>query len=140
MAWITWVVAAICLVILEISTPSVFFFLSLAVGAFVAAVAAYFGISTWFEVAVFVIVSVVSVFTIRPLFKRYLKRTGTTNSNVDALIGADALVTETISPSKDGFVKVFSEIWLASSAEEIKKGETVKVLSVSGTKLFVKKM
>ena len=139
MSWIIWVIAAICLVILEISTPSVFFFLSLGVGALFAAAAAYFGISIWFEVAVFVVVSVGSIFTIRPLFKRYLKRTGTVDSNVDALIGADAMVTETITPSKDGFVKVFSEIWLAQSDEEIKKGETVKVLSVSGTKLFVKK-
>jgi len=139
MTWITWIAVAIVLVILEISTPSVFFFLSLAVGALAAAAAAYLSGLPLVEVIVFTVVSIVSIFTIRPLFKSYLKKAETTDSNVDALIGAEALVTAEISPSKDGFVKVLSEIWLASSDEGIKEGEKVKVISVSGTKLFVKK-
>ncbi|MCL2334750.1 MAG: NfeD family protein [Endomicrobia bacterium] len=139
MSWIAWLVAAIVLVILEISTPGIFFFLSLAVGAFVAAIAAYFGVSHWIDYIIFAVVSILSIFTVRPLFKRYFKRAETAKSNVDALIGAEAMVTAGISPSKDGFVKVMSEIWLANSDEEIKEGEKVKVISVSGTKLFVKK-
>jgi membrane protein implicated in regulation of membrane protease activity len=140
MAWLFWVIAFVVLVIVEVATPSTFFFLSLAAGALTAAAVAYFSASSiWVETIAFVVVSVISIYTIRPLFKSYLKKAETADSNVDSLIGAEAAVTQTISPPKDGFVKVFSEIWLASSDEEIKTGEKVKVISVSGTKLFVKK-
>ncbi|MCL2390962.1 MAG: NfeD family protein, partial [Endomicrobia bacterium] len=71
--------------------------------------------------------------------KKMIKKTNTVESNVDALIGMEAVVTGTITPEKDGFVKVLSEIWLAGADEEIKEGEKVKVVSVSGTKLLVKK-
>jgi len=134
------VVVAIILVILEIVTFSVFFFTCLAVGALFAAVLTYFNVSIWISVGVFVVISVLSIYTIRPIFKKMLKKAETVESNVDALIGAEAIVTGTITPLKDGFVKVFSEIWLASADEEIKEGEKVKIISISGTKLFVKKV
>ena len=60
-------------------------------------------------------------------------------SNVDALIDAHAMVTEKITPSKAGFVKVQSEIWLAESDVEIEAGKEVKIKSISGTKVFVER-
>ncbi|MDR1695011.1 MAG: NfeD family protein [Endomicrobium sp.] len=139
MTWLAWISAAFVLVICEILTPSVFFFLCLSAGALFAAAAAYFNISDWLEFGIFAAVSVLSIYTVRPIFKKMLKKTDTVKSNVDALLGANAVVTETISPLKDGFVKVSGEIWLAHADEEIKEGEKVKVVSISGTKLFVKK-
>ncbi|MDR1721377.1 MAG: NfeD family protein [Endomicrobium sp.] len=99
----------------------------------------WFNVLIQIEFAVFVTVSVISVYFIRPVLKRVLSRSETVNSNVDALIGENAVVVENISPLKSGFVKVLSEIWRAESDVEFKVGETAKIKSISGTRLIVKK-
>lgn len=139
MTWLTWIIIAIALVIMEVVTPSIFFFLCLGIGAFFAAIAAYFNVSNWLEFGVFAVMSVVSIYTIRPIFKKAMAKQETVKSNVDELVGAKAVVTGKILPSKAGFVKVQSEIWLAESDEEINEGETVIIQEVSGTKVIVKK-
>lgn len=141
MTWVIWLIAAVVLIILEIVTPGLFFFACLAIGSLAAAVIAYFGISNWLEFGVFAFVAVISIFAIRPFFKKWMEKQNkmTVNSNVDALIGAEALVTEKIVPEKPGFVKVRGEIWLAESDSEIEPGTKVAIESLSGTKVFVKK-
>ena len=118
-----------------------FFVSCLAIGSFAAAAVAYFNISNWLEFGVFVVVSLSSIFAIRPFFKKWLAKQnkGSIKSNVDALIGTEAVVVEKIMPPKSGFVKVQSEIWLAESDTEIETETKVRVESVSGTKVFVKK-
>jgi membrane protein implicated in regulation of membrane protease activity len=63
------------------------------------------------------------------------------NSNVDALIGTEAIVTERITPLKAGFVKTSGELWRAKSdiEIEIEAGEIVRIKGVTGTMLIVKK-
>jgi membrane protein implicated in regulation of membrane protease activity len=139
MNWIVWVIVAFVFIILEISTPSMLFFTCLAVGCFVAAIFSFFGVSHIAGYIVFAIVSIVSLFTIRPLFKKTMKESESIKTNVDALIGKSALVTEKISLQKDGFVKVGGEIWLAQSDFDIEEGQYVKIESISGTKLKVVK-
>ena len=70
--------------------------------------------------------------------KKYIDKFKT-KSNVDALIGSLAVVTEDISPNKAGKVKIEGEIWLAVSQDDIKVNENAKIVSVDGTKLVVKK-
>lgn len=141
MSWIAWIILAVVLAICEIATPSVFFLLCLSIGALFASLAAYFDVSNWLEFGVFIVISILSIYTIRPIFKRMLKKSETVNSNVDELIGLEAKVTGRITPEKSGFVKVRSEIWLAQSDNNniIEEGEIVKVKAISGTKLIVKK-
>ena len=141
MTWIMWVIAAVVLVILEIVTPGLFFFACLAIGSLCAAAVAYFGVSNWFEFGIFAVTAIVSIFSIRPFFKKWMNKQskGFIASNVDELVGQEALVTEKITLNKAGFVKVKSEIWLAESDSEIEAGEKVIIKSLSGTKVFVKK-
>lgn len=63
-------------------------------------------------------------------------------SNVYALQGKKAIVTETISSCKRGWVKVENELWAASPVgdELIHKGEMVEVVSNAGSHLKVKKI
>jgi membrane protein implicated in regulation of membrane protease activity len=68
-----------------------------------------------------------------------MKKADTIKTNVDSLIGKNAVVTKKIVPLEDGFVKVDGEIWLAYGDEVFGEGDIVKVESVSGTKLKVKK-
>ncbi|MDR3253887.1 MAG: NfeD family protein [Endomicrobium sp.] len=139
MTWIVWIIIAVTLVIFEILTPSTFFFICFSIGSLSAAVAAYFDVLYGVELAVFIIASVISLYLIRPVFKKIIAKSKTVHSNIDALIGAEAVVIEKITPLKTGFVKVLSEIWRAESDVELEAGEIVKIKNISGTTLIVKK-
>jgi membrane protein implicated in regulation of membrane protease activity len=139
MTWALWVLAAVALLIIEIVTPSVFFFTCLAIGAVFAAIIAYFNVSDWVEFGVFAVTAILSLYTIRPIFKRAISKAKTVNSNVDALIGAEGLVIEAIQPDKNGLVKVGGEVWLAQSDVQIDKDLKVEIVSISGTKVIVVK-
>ncbi|MDR3257156.1 MAG: NfeD family protein [Endomicrobium sp.] len=140
MTWNIWLIIAIVLVIFEIVTPSIFFFVCLSIGSIFATVAAYFNFSGWIEFSVFIVVSVLSLYFIRPIFKKVINKFKTVNSNIDALIGTEAVVTEEITPFKIGFVKVSSEIWRASSDVKLEVSEVVRIKNVSGTTLIVSKV
>jgi membrane protein implicated in regulation of membrane protease activity len=139
MTWIAWLTAAIILVICEIATSSIFFCMCLAIGASFAALGAYIFNSNWIEIVIFVVVSILSLYFVRPLFKKMIKKSKTIESNVDALIGVEAVVTGKITPFKPGFVKVLGEVWRAEANVEISEGDTVKVKSIDGTTLTVEK-
>ena len=93
---------------------------------------------SWMPWSIFVVFSIIFVIISRPLANKFLK-TSSRAANVDALVNQKANVIDDISPKKYGRVKVEGEEWLAESDEEIKKGEWVKILKVSGVKLVVKK-
>jgi membrane protein implicated in regulation of membrane protease activity len=139
MIWIAWLVIAAILVIFEILISSVFFFTCLAVGSVFAAAVAYFNISSWIEFVVFIVVSILSLYLIRPIFKKMMSKSETVNSNIDALIGATAIVIEKVTPLKAGLVRVLGEIWRAESDIELETGETVKIKNIDGTTLTVRK-
>jgi membrane protein implicated in regulation of membrane protease activity len=139
MTWIAWLTIAVVLVICEIATSSVFFCMCLSIGSVFAAGASYLFNSNWIEIMVFIIVSILSLYFVRPFFKKMIKKSKTIESNVDALIGAEAIVTSKITPFSPGFVKVFGEIWRAESIVEILEGETVKIKKINGTTLTVEK-
>lgn len=61
----------------------------------------------------------------------------TKKTNVDSLIGKHAIVTESISPTKVGKVKIEGEVWRAESKHSCKEGDRVKIVSVSGVTLSV---
>jgi membrane-bound serine protease (ClpP class) len=56
----------------------------------------------------------------------------------EGLIGLEGKAVEDIT-NKGGMVSLHGELWSASSDEDIRKGEGVIVLEVSGLKLRVKK-
>ena len=136
--WYVWLILFLVFLGLEIMTTGVFFFLCFSTGALFAMLFSLLGASFQVELIVFCIVSLASILLIRPLFKRYIAKQKT-ETNVDSLIGAEAVVTEDIKLNDMGKVKVEGEVWLAISKENIAKGETVTIESVDGTKLVVKK-
>jgi membrane protein implicated in regulation of membrane protease activity len=139
MSWIAWLVIFILLVIVEMVTPTVFFSLCLAFGALGAAAISFFQVPFWTEASVFTVVSIASIYIVRPVLKKWMSKMDSVKSNVDALIGAAAVVTHDIAPDKTGFIEVSGGVWLAEAASEIKAGEKVVIESINGTKAFVKK-
>ena len=128
---------AVVLFIIEVGTPTAFFFACLGVGAALASLATIFGVP-WLPWVVFILSSPVLVVLSRPLANRILKFPSR-RANVDAIINQRAYVIDDITPKKFGRVKIGGEEWLAESGEEIKKGEWVVISSVNGVKLVVKK-
>jgi membrane protein implicated in regulation of membrane protease activity len=141
MSWIIWIIIAISLVILEVFTPSLFFFTCLAIGCVFAGIADALGAGIWIQVAAFSLASIISIMFIRPLLRKYLKNTDSKSSNIDEIIGKEAVVTGTILPKQQGLVKVMGEVWSAFSEndEDIAEGSIVEIISVKGTRVIVRK-
>ena len=138
MHWSVWVTGAIILFVFEMLTPGGFFFACLGAGAFVTAICSVFTVPLWAQWVIFIMVSLVSIYTLRPLARKYLKN-HEKKSNVDALIGKKAQITETINPPALGLIKIEGEVWRAEASENIEKGALVEVVAVEGTRLKVRK-
>lgn len=62
-----------------------------------------------------------------------------TRTNIDALIGKEAVAKTDIDPLDGGVVKLLGEIWLARSGDEkiVPDGSKVRVIKVEGVSLIV---
>lgn len=109
-------------------------------GAVVALVAALLGAGIPVQVVLFFIVSIGLLVTTRKIFVNKLK-TGTTKTNVDALVGEEAKVLTEIKPFEPGSVKLKGQEWTAVAKDDtltIASGEVVKVVAIEGVKAVVK--
>lgn len=137
-AAIIWLVVAAILAIIETLTmglTTIWF----AGGALAAAVAALAGLSTLPQIMIFLAVSVILILITRPLVKKKLK-VGGEKTNVEALTGKNALITEAIKPFHTGQAKVDGLVWTAiakDSSVTIENGTTVRIEAVEGVKLVV---
>ena len=137
---VVWLILLVVFVIVEALTvglASVWF----AAGALVALLSTYFTDNIWLQIFLFVAVSAVALFALRPLAKKYVtpKQVAT---NADRVIGRDAVVTEDIDNlTATGAVKIFGVLWTARSVDDnpIPAGATVTVREIDGVKLVVSK-
>jgi membrane protein implicated in regulation of membrane protease activity len=100
------------------------------------------GVPFWVEIVVFVVLSVALLLALRPVVKKYFSKNNF-KTNVDEMIGHKALVIKEISELQRGEVKINGIIWTAEAAnpsEKIGKDDIVKILSIDGNKLIVKKI
>ncbi|MGI6666087.1 MAG: NfeD family protein [Bacillota bacterium] len=139
MHWGGWVVVAVVCAVLEIVTPS-FFIGWFGVGAIAGAVLSILRVGLTGQVVAFLVVSVGLVLSTRRIASRWTLKDAHTKTNIDAMVGKTAVVTEAI-PAKDrGLVKVGGEVWSAESADgtAIPLGVSVEVIRVDGVHLVVK--
>ena len=92
------------------------------------------------QLLVFAIVTLISIFTVRPVALRYLHK-GEENrvSNADALIGQTGVVSEAIMANGFGRVVIGGDNWKAVSANgvDIAEGARVKVVGRESTIISV---
>lgn len=137
--WVIWIIVGVFFLILEMLTPTVFFFACIGISAVLSGVILLLGAPPWLVWVVFFLGALLLMFASRPLAK-YLTRKGGLPSNVDSLMGQDGEVIETIEPAlPKGKILVAGQEWRARSKEKINKGELVKVTGVDGVHLVVKK-
>lgn len=136
--WI-WLVAAVIFLIIELATPTLIFVCFVAGSVGGGLYSFFFPESYYAQIGIFVVVSIVLL----PMMRKFAKKISTEDSlksNVDALIGKIGLVTKTIDPDLGGQIRIEGEVWIAGANEEIVENEKVEVVSVTGTKLYVKKI
>ena len=136
---IFWLIAFILFVVGEAVTVglvSIWF----AVGSLGALLTAALGGGLWLQIAVFLILSALSLMLLKPLSRKWMAGHKAARTNADRVIGETALVTEDIDNTMaTGQVRVDGQIWTARSAHGvvIPAGSRVKVLSIQGVKVMV---
>lgn len=136
---IFWLIAFILFVVGEAVTVglvSIWF----AVGSLGALLTAALGGGLWLQIAVFLILSALSLTLLKPLSRKWMAGHKAARTNADRVIGETALVTEEIDNTMaTGQVQVDAQIWTARSAHGvvIPAGSRVKVLSIQGVKVMV---
>ena len=133
----TWLIIVICLAILEMATVSlvsIWFVLS----GILAMIASIFIDNVLIQMAIFVIFGVIFLILTKNAVKKMIPKEAKTN--LDRVIGMEGIVTEKITKTKPGEVKVDGKKWTAVANKTIPEGSTVKILEMNSTKLTVERM
>jgi len=134
---IFWFSAFIFLLIVELITinlVSIWF----AIGAIAAFGSSFVFDSIIIQTVVFIVVSIISLLVTKPLIKKF-KLSETVPTNLDRVIGREAIVTKEITKDYYGEVKVLGTVWTACCEKKVEVGTKVKVLAIDGVKLIVRK-
>jgi membrane protein implicated in regulation of membrane protease activity len=136
---VVWIVIAVILAIIEALTlglATIWF----AIGAALAAVAALFGAGFPMQVAVFFVVSILTLLFTRPIAVEQL-RIGREKNVTEQMEGKQGVMTEPLIPFGTGLVKVGGMSWTAvgeDPATGIEKDAVVEVVRIEGVKLIVR--
>lgn len=136
---ILWLAALIFFVVIEAATiglTTIWF----AGGALIAEIAQLLNAPFWLQVVLFFVTSITLLVVTRPLAVKYINK-NRTKTNVDSLIGKQAVVIEDIDNIKGlGRVRIQGNEWMARTKdydEKLHVNDVVHILAVEGVKLIV---
>ena len=135
---IYWLIALGVLLVIEIITlglTTIWF----AGGALAAFIAAMLGADFVIQFVVFIIISLVLLFSVRPYAQKFFNKKRI-KTNYQSLIGEEARVTVQIDNFNESGTAVVNGLeWTARAAEDqiIPAGSKVRIVQVSGVKLIV---
>lgn len=135
MSWEFWIVASAILVVAEFLTAG-FLLGAFIPGTLLSALLAAFGVGMNGQLWGFILGTMVGLIVLRPIVVRRA-RLGGVPSNVEALIGQPAIVTEAISATSFGRIKVRGEEWRASAEEGLESGAEVRIVAIEGSTVHV---
>lgn len=133
-----WMIVFVVLAVIELITinlVSIWF----VIGSLASFIISLFTNDITIQIAVFVIVSFISLLSTKSIVKK-IKQNKITPTNLDRVIGKIGFVTEEINKNVLGEVKVDGKLWTAISNKKINKGSKVEILSIEGVKLSVKEI
>ena len=137
MTWI-WLGIIIVLTLLELATTNlvtVWFIAS----AMISLILSIFINNFFIQFLVFVVLGMILLVTTRDYLLKLINNKKE-KTNLDRVIGMEAIVTEEINKNKPGEVKVDGKKWTAIASKKIKVDSTVKVLEIDGVKLKVEEV
>jgi membrane protein implicated in regulation of membrane protease activity len=139
--WV-WLAAAVLLALAELFTPFLFFMISFAFGAALAALAAFLDAGLAVQWVLFIVGSSAALLVLVPIGRRMARAEADTEpEGAHRWIGRTAVVLEAIpgGPHATGLVRLERAEWRAEApgTAEIEAGQTVRVVEVKGTRLIV---
>jgi membrane protein implicated in regulation of membrane protease activity len=137
-AWVWWVIGAVLLVIVEVTTLDLVFAM-LAGGALAGAAVAMAGGGPAIAIAAAIVVAVALLGVVRPVALRHLSHPPEIRTGVAALVGARGVVIERVD-AHSGRIKLGGEVWSAKSYDDtqvIEPGSAVDVIEIKGATALV---
>ncbi|HEU4703046.1 MAG TPA: NfeD family protein [Conexibacter sp.] len=139
-AWVIWILVAVAFGIGELATTT-FVLAPFSGGALVAALVAAIGGGAVVAWAVFIVVSLLLLWVVRPIARSHMRTPAQLRTGTAALIGKRAIVLERIANDEGvGCVKIDGEVWTARAYEEdrvIEAGTPVEVVEIRGATALV---
>ena len=139
--WI-WVAVIVFAIVIEITTDQLIgiWFIP---GAIISTILEFVKVKIYWQILVFLVLSLIGIFFIRRFVTKHTKGTDT-KTNTNAIIGEKCVVTEKIDNFAGcGQVKVHGQIWSARGCDEFdifEEGEILKIVAIEGVKLICKKI
>lgn len=142
--WHIWAIVALLFIILEIFTSG-FAVMCFSFGGIAAAIAAGCDATLTWQIVWFCIFTAVAFVTVRPFVLRtfFKDEKNTVRTNVEAIIGRQARVTERIDPKTGtGRVAVDGDDWKAICEDDstVETGEKVEITKVDSVIVTVRKI
>lgn len=141
--WHIWVIVALIFVIVEIFTTG-FAVMCISFGCLFGAGASALDWDVKWQLLAFAVGTVLAFLTVRPLvYKFFYNKAHEVKTNVEALVGRRAIVTERIEGElHPGRVKVDGDDWKAVTLESdpIEVGDAVEITAINSVIVTVKKI
>lgn len=136
-----WFAIGIFFIILEMGMPTLFLFLSFAIGAAIAGFSSLFIDSLVIQSTFFLIGTALALLVLRLWLKQQAKEEviAIVKTNIDALRGKHGVVLKTISLKNSGVVKIGGEVWTARTYQNvvIPVGAEVEIIDIIGAHVIV---
>lgn len=117
-SWAIWLALVLIFIAIEALSLDLWFAM-LSGGAIGGLIASLLGAEVWAQILVFGLVSLALIFGLRPIALRQLRKANPDSlTNIDRLIGIDALVLEPTS-RLTGTAKINGEVWTSRSLENV---------------------
>ncbi|GAA1879703.1 NfeD family protein [Paeniglutamicibacter psychrophenolicus] len=137
-AWVVWLALFLLLAIIEMISLDLYFIM-LGVGALGGVTVALLGGEFWLQMVVFSVTALLMIMLVRPIALRHLRKDPEgLRTNVDRLIGEDALVLEPTS-RMNGRAKIGGETWSARTEDDValQPGTYGSVVRIEGATAYI---
>jgi len=138
-AWLIWAIAAALLSVGELLTPGMFFLGPVALAAIASGIVALLGVGVVWQLLVFIVGTMGSVWFLRPIARRHLHMPAALRTGAAALQGTKAVVLQRVDVN-GGRVKIGGEEWSARAYLEdqvLEPGARVEVVKIEGATALV---
>ena len=134
-----WIIVLVLAILIELLTVGNLVFVWFSFGALAAWISQRFGLRWELQFVLFSLVTLISLFFVRPLTQKYL-RGEVVSTNMDRMIGTQFRLEKDLDKTTWYQQNVGSTLWsiVEVNRKSLKKDTLVEVVSIEGVKLVVK--
>lgn len=137
--WLSVVIVATVIELMTLDMTSIWF----AIAGLIALIFSLFDAITWeIQLSIFIVLSSALMLGLRNLCKKFLLRHTEGKTNIESLIGKQIKMLTDANFDTLGSAKINDIVWSVKSSTnvDLKAGEIVEIVALSGNKLLVKKI